>query len=127
MSGKPWTEERKAAWREVIRRRWRDGTYAARRPALIDERERAARSGRMARLNIRMSYDDDLKRRCVRGQKRTRRSPGYVAVQSAVMKDLMSRPEMRRAAKFHCVKINKNPRTRKRQLATRRRKKGAQS
>lgn len=122
MSGKPWTEERKAAKRDAMRKLWAAGAFAGRRaPAIDDEAERMARVDRMARLNIRMSYDETLKRKCVRGQKRVRRSAAYRTVQAAVMRDVMSRPEQRRRAKFHCIRINKNARTRKRQWASRRR------
>jgi len=122
VSGKPWTVERKAAFSLAMRKRWRGGVYARRSPARIDTAERAARSARMKTLNMRMRDDGALKRKCVRGQKRVRRSPAYRAVQAAVMTDLMRSPEMRRMARFHCVKINKRPKTRRRQWAGRRRK-----
>lgn len=120
MSGKPWNAERKAAFSVAMKQRWKRGAYDARRPAVIDGAERQARSGRMKRLNVRMRDDEALKRKCVRGQKRMRRSPQFRAVQSAVMTDIMARPELRRAARFHCIKINKNPKVRKRQWAGRR-------
>jgi hypothetical protein len=125
MSGKPWNAERKAAFRAAMRKRWRSGAYARRRPATIDETERARRQARMAALNLRMSHDEALKAKCVRRQKRARRSPAYRAVQSAVMRELMSSPEMRRTARYHAIRINKNARVRKRQWATRRRKRAA--
>jgi hypothetical protein len=43
----------------------------------------------MRRLNARMRDDEALKAKCVRGQKRVRRSPGFRAVASAVMADIM--------------------------------------
>jgi hypothetical protein len=79
----------------------------------------------MQALNIRMRDDKRLKAKCIRGQKRTRRNGAYRQVQAAVMKDVMARPEMRRAARDHCIRINKNPRTRRRQWATRRRRASA--
>lgn len=122
MSGKPWTEERRAAWGPQVRARWRRGIYAKRSPARISEQDRAGRSARMKALNVRMRDNDGLKAKCIRGQKRTRRNGAYRQVQAAVMKDVMARPEMRRAARNHCIRINKNPRTRRRQWATRRRR-----
>jgi len=122
MSGKPWTPERKAAYRIAVRKRWRQGIYARRRAAVITAAEHEARSARMKALNRRMQHDDALKAKCIRGQRRVRRSPQYRAVQAAVLKDIMSRPEQRRRARFHCVRINKNPLVRRRQWAGRRRK-----
>ena len=122
MSGKPWTSDRRAAFSASMRKRWRAGAFARRRPATISSAERSARSVRMKRLNARMRDDDILKNKCIRGQKRIRRSAGYRAIQSAVMTDVMAAPELRRAARFHCIKINKNPKVRKRQWAGRRRK-----
>jgi hypothetical protein len=123
MSGKPWTPERREAFSAAMRQRWRSGQYADRRPATITADERAARSGRMKRLNACMRDNEALKNKCIRGQKRVRRAPAYRSVQAAVMADVMSRPEMRRQARFHCIKINKNPKVRKRQWAGRRRNK----
>lgn len=125
MSGAPWTPERKAAHSLRMRARWSAGEFSTRAAPAIDDRERAARSARMSRLNLRMRDDDVLKAKCVRGQKRVRRSQFYRAIQSAVMTDIMSRPELRRMARFHCITINKKPKVRKRQWATRRRKAGA--
>ncbi|MGD0420570.1 MAG: hypothetical protein ABSA68_13490 [Xanthobacteraceae bacterium] len=122
MSGRPWTPERRTAFGVTMRKRWRAGQYAGRRAATVTETERAARSGRMKRLNGRMRDDEALKNKCIRGQKRVRQSPAYRAIQSAVMADVMSRPELRRQARYHCIKINKNPKVRKRQWAGRRRK-----
>lgn len=122
MSGKPWTPERRAAFASSMSERWRTGVYAKRKPAVISPNERAARSARASALNIRMRDDEALKRKCVRGMKRVRRSPAYRAIQAAVMVDVMSRPELRRAARFHCIKINKKPKVRKRQWAGRRRR-----
>lgn len=122
MSGKPWPPERREAFSLKVRARWRNGAFAKRRPATITDAERAARSARMKLLNARMRDDEQLKSKCIRGQKRVRRSASYRAMQSLVMTDVMARPELRRAARFHCIKLNKNPRVRKRQWAGRRRK-----
>lgn len=86
---------------------------------------RAAKSAHMKALNARMRTDEELKARCVAGQKRFRRSPMARAIASAEMKKKMQRPEMRRAARYHCIKINKNQKVRRRQWATRRRRKKA--
>src|SRR6185312_11770232 len=122
MSGKPWTAERRAQFSAAMTQRWKRGDYAKRKPAEIDPTDRAARSARMRKLNFCMSYDETLKAKCVRGQVRVRRSPAYRAVQSAVLTEIMARPGMRHQARLHCIQINKNPRTRKRQWATRRRR-----
>jgi len=74
-----------------------------------------------------MRDDEQLKAKCIRGQKRVRRRPAFRDIQAAVMKDIMARPEMRRAAHTHCVKINKNPRVRRRQWRTRRRRAAAKA
>jgi hypothetical protein len=105
-----------------MRGRWRKGAYAKRKPARISEDERSRRRARMASLNIRMRDDETLKAHCVRGQRRVRRAPRFRAIQSAVMTAVMARPEMRRMAKFHCIKINKNPKIRKRQWIGRRKR-----
>ena len=120
MSGKPWTPERRFAFAAKMRARWRGGAYRRRRAPVISAAERAARSARMARLNARMGGDKALKRKCVNGQKRARRSPAYRAIQSAVMADVMSRPELRAKARDRCIKINTNPKVRVRQWAGRR-------
>jgi hypothetical protein len=125
MSGKPWTPERRAAFSVHLKDRWSSGVYASRQAPTIDAAERYRRSARASRLNIRMRDDETLKARCIKGMKRVRRSADYRAIQAAVMTDIMARPELRRAARFHCIKINKNPKVRKRQWAGRRRKEGA--
>jgi hypothetical protein len=79
-------------------------------------------SGRMQLLNLMMKRDPALKARCVAGMTRVRRDPTYRAIQSAVMKEMMSRPEMREQARQHAVRINKNAAIRKRQWKGRRRK-----
>lgn len=86
---------------------------------------RATKSAMMKALNARMRLNEDLKRKCVAGQKRVRREPAYRAIQSLVMKDIMSRPGARSRARRHCVAINKDPKVRRRQWAGRRRKKKA--
>jgi hypothetical protein len=88
----------------------------------ISAAERARRSARMKSLNMRIRDDDALRVKVIRGQRRVRNNPIYKLIQAAVMKDIMSRPDMRRAARNHCIKINKNPKVRKRQWAGRRRK-----
>lgn len=127
MSGCPWTPERKAAMAQRMRTRWKDPDYRRdqsrkRAAAMQDPARRAAASARMKRLNARMRDDEELMRKCVRGQKKVRRTPAYRAMQSAVMTDIMARPELRRRARFHCIAINKKPKVRKRQWAGRRRK-----
>lgn len=128
MSGKAWTEDRKVAQSKRMKARWRNPEYRAAQTAKNGANNRnpvrrADASGRMKRLNARMRDDDKLRHKCIRGQKRVRRSPEYRAIQSAVMADIMSRPEMKRAARLHCKKINRNPRVRRRQWAGRRKKK----
>jgi hypothetical protein len=87
---KPWTPERKAASAE-----------------------------RMKRLNERMRTDPALKTKCVKGQKRARRKPGYRAMQALTMAETMARPEVREKARQHACKINRDPEVRKRQWAGR--------
>jgi hypothetical protein len=123
MAGKPWTPERKAAHAAAMKARWAAGAYARRRLPLIEESERNARRARMKRLNIRMRDDEDMKGRCVAGMKRVRRSAAYREIQAAVMAETMSRPELRRQARFHCIRINRNPKVRRRQWASRRKRK----
>lgn len=125
MSGKPWTEERKAAYAEHVRQRWRSGVYTRRRPPTLSEAERQARVARMHRLQIRLRDDERLKARQTRAVTRTRRSPEARAIAAAVMTDRMKDPELRRRARFHCVRINKNLKVRRRQWAGRRRKQKA--
>jgi len=127
MSGKPWSAERKASFAAMVRKRWRTGVYARRLIAQIADAERQARAERMRALNRRMQHDEQLKAKCVRGQRKVRRSPDYRAIQSALMKDIMARPELRQRARFHCVRINKNPKVRRRQWAGRRRKQKART
>lgn len=123
MSGKRWTPERKAAHAARMRERWRRSVYAKRAAPTIGEAARAARSARMKCLNDRMRDDKELKRKCVRGQKRVRRTQSYRAIQSAVMTATMARPELRALAAEHAARINKDPTVRRRQWAGRRRKK----
>jgi hypothetical protein len=127
MSGKPWTRDRRTTQSRRMRRRMRKPQQREKQRVSMTARmqstaQRLASSMRMKVLNARMRADEKLKAKCIRGQKRVRRSPGYRAMQSLVMKDVMARPEMRRTARFHCIKINKNPRVRKRQWAGRRRR-----
>lgn len=122
-----WTPERRAAHAARLKQRWRDPTYRAaqaekRRAAMRDPRRRAQASARMKTLNLRMRHDEELKAKCVRGQKRVRRAPAYRETQALVMADIMARPEQKRRARFHAIRINKNPKVRKRQWAGRRRK-----
>lgn len=123
MSGRPWTPERRAAFAAAMRERWRRGDYAKRRRVVLSPAERARRQAHMRRLNFRMSFDENLKSKCVAGQRRVRRQAAWRNVQAAVMREIMARPGMREKARQHCRRINKNPRTRKRQWAGRRRKK----
>lgn len=124
-----WTPERRLAFAKHMKARWRDPAY---RDLVVRRRRergpqsserRAAASVRMKLLNARMRDDEKLKNKCIRGQKRVRRSPAYRAIQSAVMKDIMARPDLRRAARFRLIKLNKDPKVRRRQWASRRRKK----
>lgn len=123
-----WTPERRAAQAERMRQRFKDPAHRAAHAAKMakamqDPARRAASSARMKKLNARIRDDDTLRAKVIRGQKRVRRAPQYRAIQSAVMKDLMARRrELRRGARFHCISINKNPKVRKRQWASRRRK-----
>lgn len=122
-----WTPERRLAHAKRLRTKWRDPNYRARQSksrakAMECPLRRAASSTRMKILNQRIRNDDALRNKVIRGQKRVRRSPEYRAMQSLVMKEIMSRPEQRRRARFHCIKINKNKNTRRRQWATRRKK-----
>jgi len=132
MSGtrEAWTPERRAAQAARMRERYRNPSARRKQAehlARVRARPevRAAASARMKRLNARIRDDDKLRGKVIRGQKRVRRSPQYRAMQSLVMTDVMSRPENRRAARFHCIRINKNPKVRKRQWAGRRRKAAA--
>jgi hypothetical protein len=121
LSGKPWPPERKAAQAARLRDRWRRGAFRKRKPASIDDAERAARSARMAALNARMCEDRALKRKCVAGQKRVRRRKRYRALQGGRMRALMrDRPELRELARTHAARINRDPNVRRRQWATRR-------
>jgi len=83
----------------------------------------SAPSDRMASLNERMKRKNSAaRRRRIEGQKRVRQDPAYRAVQAAVMRDVMSRPEMREAARAHAATINRDPEVRRRQWAGRRAK-----
>lgn len=122
-----WTPERRAAQAQRMRNRFRDPAerekQRVRATALMaDPERRAAASARMKRLNARMRDDEVLRAKCIRGQKRTRRAPAFRKMQSLVMSELMARPDMKRMARFHCLRINKNPKVRRRQVAGRRRK-----
>jgi hypothetical protein len=125
VSGKPWTPERRAAFSESMRKRWAGGAYAKRKPPSIDPADRRRRSEQMKALNARAATDAELKRAMVKGATRARRKPAWRAVQALVMADIMSRPENKAKAAAHCRRINRNPRTRKRQWAARRRRKRA--
>lgn len=123
-----WTPERRRAQGKRMKKRMRDKTVRAETLARLekansDPANRAAASVRMKQLNNRMSTDDKLKAKCVRGQKRVRQDPTYRAIQSAVMTDIMSRPENKAKARNHVTKLNKDPEARRRQWAGRRRKK----
>ena len=127
MSGKPWNEERKAAQARMMRQRWADPVYAATVLARLEaarnsDAGRATASARMKALNVRMRDDEKLRAKCVRGQKRVRRSPAYRAMQALVMADVMSRPANKEKARKHCRRINRIQRVRRRQWAGRRRK-----
>lgn len=119
MSGKPWTDERKAAHAASMTARWRDPAYRAKqqsRPVASPE-ARAAAGERMKQLNEQMRTDTKLKAKCVRGMTRTRRRPEYRAMQSLVMAETMARPENRAKARQHACEINRDPETRARQWA----------
>lgn len=123
-----WTPERRRAQGKRMKKRMRDKTVRAEtlarlRAANDDPANRTAASVRMKQLNNRMSTDDKLKAKCVRGQKRVRRDPVYRATQALVMADIMSRPENKAKARKHVTKLNKDPEARQRQWAGRRRKK----
>ena len=78
-------------------------------------------SDRMAALNQRMKRKNSaIKRRCIAGMKRVRQDAAYRAVQAAVMRSIMARPEMRDLARQHATTINRDPEVRKRQWQGRR-------
>jgi hypothetical protein len=123
MSGKPWTPERKARFSRQQKARWRDPKLRkAQAERMADPAKRAASSERMKRLNDRMREDKALKKKCVRGMKRVRRSAAYRAIRSLVMRKTMARPENREKARLHACKINRDPKVREKQWAGRRRK-----
>lgn len=127
MSGKPWTPERKAAYSVRMRKRWRDPKYRKARAEqsraiATDPEKRATASERMKRLNERMRSDPALKKKCVAGQKRARRKPGYRNMQSLTMRETMAKPENRETARQHARRINRDPKVRARQWDGRRRK-----
>ncbi|MBR0855518.1 hypothetical protein [Bradyrhizobium liaoningense] len=127
MSGQPWSHEQKAAHAERMRLHWADPAYREWLTAKSQARSttpeaRAAASERMRKLNERMSADPALKRKCIAGQKRVRRSKSYRQMQSLVMTETMARPENREKARQHACKINRDAAVRKRQWDGRRRK-----
>ena len=76
MPGRRWTEEQKAEASKRMKRRWRDPGYravqSARLGALMqDPQNRAAASARMKKLNVRIALDEDLKRKQVRGDRKS--------------------------------------------------------
>lgn len=125
-----WTPKRRRAQAKRMKKRMQDQTVLAEtlerlQVARDDPANRAAASDRMKQLNNRMSTDEKLKAKCIRGQKRVRRDPAYRSVQSVVMADIMSRPENKAKAREHVTKLNKDPKMRRRQWAGRRRKRAA--
>lgn len=77
----------------------------------------------MKLLNQRIRDDAELRGKVIRGQRKARSAPGYRAMQALTMRETMKRPELRRLARFHCAAINKCPDVRRKQWATRRRRK----
>jgi hypothetical protein len=127
MSGKPWSDERKAAFSEQQKARWRDPKLrkAARergRKIMTDPAMLAAKSELMKALNERMRTDETLKKKCVKGQKRVRRRKRFRAKQSAAMRQMMRKPENRERARQHAIAIDRDPKIRAKQWASRRRK-----
>lgn len=127
MSGKPWSEERKAAFSIQQKARWRSPKLRAAasersRNTMADPALRAAKSELMKALNERMRADEALKKKCVKGQKRVRRRKRFRAERSAAMRLMMRKPENREKARQHAIAINRDPEIRARQWEGRRRK-----
>lgn len=127
MSGKPWSDERKAAFSRQQKARWRDPKLrkAARdrgRKAMADPAKRAAKSELMKAFNERMRTDEALKKKCVKGQKRVRRRKAFRTKRSAQMREMMAKPENRARARQHAIAINRDPEIRAKQWEGRRRK-----
>lgn len=105
MSGKPWTEERRAAHSAAMRKRWRNGAYARRRHTPMSAAERAKKSAHMRALNEQMKADAILKIGNHTGRLQSW-TPERRAAQGEAMRAIMTRPEQRERARQHAKKKN---------------------
>lgn len=118
--------ERRAEHGRMMRKKWRDPEYRRRKTEaatlqMADPAQREVARGTMKRLRIRLRDDERLEAKRSRRAKASLTDPAYVAVQSEVMKDLLARPDIKRASRFRLIKMNRNPAIRKKQAAGRRR------